>query len=114
MNANKMTVAQAAFLADQVERMFERAARQWVRGNNSGNPDTLKRCERKCDKLRRGAVSLLAPLHIEVDFPGLYPSFKVRGFDHHSALSAISAALEPQSNTGLVEAAKNAIELGDD
>ena len=89
-----MTIQQAVFLAQEAEKMFDRAAKVWVRGNNSGNPETLKRCEKRCDKLRRGAVSLLSPLDIEVDFPGLYPSFKVRGFEHHSTLSAISAALE--------------------
>jgi hypothetical protein len=39
---------------------------------------------------------MLTPFGIEVDYPGLAPSFKVRGFCHHTTESALSAALEPK------------------
>lgn len=89
-----MTVLQAKFLADQCDKLFNRAALAWERGNNSGNNEKLKRGYALCDKYRQEAIKLLAPLGIEVDFPGLYPSFKVNGFDHHHTLGAISAAIE--------------------
>ena len=63
-------------------------------GNNSGINATFVRCENKCSELRRKAEALLEPLGIQVDYPGLYPSFKVNGFEHYSAISAVSAALE--------------------
>jgi hypothetical protein len=90
----KMTVVQAAFLAKQADRLFNRAASAWVRGNNSGNSETLTRCETQCDKYRRRAEALLAPLEIVTDYPGLYPSFTVNGRAEYSTLNAVSAALE--------------------
>lgn len=89
-----LTVVQAKHLADEAERLFDKAAAAWVRGNNSGDQKLLERGDKQCDKLRRDAEKLLTPLGIVVDYPGLYPSFTVKGFDHHSTLSAISAALE--------------------
>lgn len=89
-----MTVQQAVFLAEKAEHLFNRAANAWINGNYSGDGAKLTRGEKQCDKLREQAEALLAPLKIEVDYPGLYPSFKVRGYEHHSVLSAISAALE--------------------
>jgi len=92
-----LTLLQAKCLADDADRLFERAAQAWVRGNNSGDSIMLARCDRRCDALRRQAESLLKPLGIVVDYPGLYPSFTVGGFGHHSTLSAVSAALEERS-----------------
>src|SRR3546814_2687039 len=43
---------------------------------------------------RSRAEALLTPLGIEVDYPGLYPSFTVNGYSYHSTESAVSAALE--------------------
>lgn len=95
MNTMKtLTVVQAKHLADEAERLFDKAAAAWVRGNNSGNTATMDRCNTQCDKLRRDAEKLLTPLGIVVDYPGLYPSFTVDGYGHHSTLSAVSAAME--------------------
>ena len=91
---SKLTVAQAVFLADKCESLFNRAARAWVNGNNSGNMTAMKRGDRRCAKLRKEAEQLLAPFGIIVDYPGLYPSFTVNGFEEHSTIHAISAALE--------------------
>ncbi len=90
----RLTLVQGKFLADQAERLFERAAQAWTAGNNSGKNEALVRYENKCSEYRRKAEALLEPLGIEVDYPGLYPSFKVNGFEHYSTISAVSAALE--------------------
>lgn len=89
-----MTIVQAKFLADRAQKLFDRAANAWCRGNNSGNNEYLHKCEKRCETLRSKAEALLKPLAIEVDYPGLYPSFKVKGFWHYSTISAVSAALE--------------------
>lgn len=94
----KMNVAQAVFLADTCDKLFERAEKAWVRGNNSASTDwgrrNLERCNTLCDRLRNDAEALLKPLGIAVDYPGLYPSFTVKGFAEHSTINAISAALD--------------------
>jgi hypothetical protein len=90
----KMTLMEATALVKRAENLFERAAQAWVRGNNSGNGAKLEAGEKRCDKLRGEAEELLKPLGIKCDYPGLYPSFSVKGFGHHSVLSAVSAALE--------------------
>lgn len=87
-----LTLAQAAFLAEKAERLFNRAATAWVRGNNSGDMATNTRCVIQCAKLRSEAEALLSPLGIEVDYPGLYPSFTVKGYAEYSVMNAISAA----------------------
>jgi len=97
----KLTVQQAVFLAEKCDKLFERAAQAWVRGNNSADvPGYYERMLKLQGKLHDEAEALLAPLKITVDYPGLYPSFTVNGFDHHDALSAISAALERPSARG--------------
>lgn len=103
----KLTVLQAKCLADDADRLFERAAQAWVNGNNSGDPRLLARGEKRCDMLRRQAEQLLKPLGIVVDYPGLYPSFTVGGFGHHSTLSAVSAAMESPSPTATAQAEGN-------
>lgn len=94
MRKVKMTVAQAVHLAATCDKLFSRAASAWVRGNNSGNCRTMERGNSLCDRLRRDAEALLKPLGIGVDYPGLYPSFMVKGYAEHSTLNAISAALD--------------------
>ena len=94
MNMHKMTVLQAKFLADKADDLFHKAALAWERGNNSGSCASLTRGKEQCAKLRNQAEALLKPLGIIVDYPGLYPSFTVRGFSEHTTLAAISAALE--------------------
>ncbi len=90
----KLTVIQAVFMAEKCDKLFEQAARAWVRGNDSGNDQTYKTALAKVQRLRDEAEALLAPLGIGIDYPGLYPSFKVNGFSEHTTLAAISAALE--------------------
>lgn len=94
MTATKMTLVEAVALVKRADALFERAAKAWVHGNNSGDSGKLATGERLCEAYRQEAVEILAPLRIAVDYPGLYPSFKVGGFDYHDTLSAVSAALE--------------------
>lgn len=89
----KMTVAQVVFMAARADKLFEQAARAWVRGDGSGNSKAYHKGLNKCERLRTEAEALLAPLGIETDYPGLYPSFKVNGRHEYSVINAISAAL---------------------
>jgi len=89
----KTTLNQLISTIENAERLFDQAAKAWVRGNNSGNTDTLSSCQDKTDRLRAEGEALLKPFGIECDYPGLYPSFKVNGYDEHSIQSAISAAV---------------------
>jgi hypothetical protein len=89
-----MTILQVNALIRKADKLFDSAARAWERGNNSGNNATMAACEARCETLRNEAEQLLKPLGIEVDYPGLYPSFTVNGFGYHTTESAVSAALE--------------------
>lgn len=89
-----MTLQQANALIERAESLFRRAALAWERGNNSGNSEALERGNKRCDAMRNEAEELLRPFGIAVDYPGLYPSFMVRGFSYHTTESAVSAALE--------------------
>lgn len=91
---NKLTVIQAVFLAEKADKLFRRAAYAWEYGQNSGDGKTMSRCDKLSTKLQKQAEALLKPLGIIVDYPGLYPSFTVKGFAEHSTLAAISAALD--------------------
>jgi hypothetical protein len=92
----KLTYLQTTALVKKADSLFNRAANAWIHGNNSGSNEIVKQDNAKCDRLRREAETLLKPLGIVVDYPGLYPSFTVRGYEYHSTASAVSAALEPK------------------
>jgi len=94
---SKATFLETKRLVRDADALFERAARAWVRGNNSGDSDVMRRCNKQCDDYRNKAEALLAPLGIAVDYPGLYPSFTVGGFGYHSTESAVSAALSEKA-----------------
>jgi len=81
-------------MIETADKLFRRAALALERGNNSGNSAALKRGEKQCDACRVRAEKLLEPLGIEVDYPGLYPSFMVKGHSCHTTESAVSLALE--------------------
>jgi len=85
---------QAHALIEQADKLFRRAALAWERCNNNASvPGAYANGMKQCDKLRSQAEALLAPLGIECDYPGLYPSFKVNGYDEHSTQNAVSSAL---------------------
>lgn len=89
-----MTLVQANATIDRADSLFQRAARAWERGNNSGNSDAYTRGIAQCGRLRDSADALLNPLGIKVDYLGLYPSFNVGPYCYHTTESAVSAALE--------------------
>lgn len=81
-----------AIVARGADHWFRHAAWTWERGNNSGNNRIREECDALCENYRARAEKIMTLFDVQVDYPGLYPSFKVNGFDHHSALSAIKAA----------------------
>lgn len=85
----KMTEDQAKAFATSVEYFFEKAAKTWELGNNSGHGATLTRCEAECEKLRDMGEALLAPFGITCDYPGLYPCFRWDGHDYHDVLGVV-------------------------
>ena len=89
----KTTLTQLVSVAGQAEKLFEKAAKAWETGNNSGNTERMTIYEKRCEDYRKLAEDLLAPFGITCDYPGLHPSFKVNGFGHHSVMSALSAAV---------------------
>ncbi len=91
---SKLTLVQAVRLIKDTEKLFDRAANAWTRGSNSGNGEKYKADQARCQKLRKEAEALLAPFGIACDYPGLYPSFRVYGYDHYTVLSALSEVLE--------------------
>lgn len=84
---------QVASLVERAEAHFSRAARYWVRGNNSGNADTLAGMEQAADRAQAKGCALMTALGIKTSFPGLYPSFEVNGFTQYTVQNAVLAAL---------------------
>jgi hypothetical protein len=76
-------------IVDRVERLMEKAAKAWEIGQNSGNSAIAKRENQKCDALRQKAAKLL-PTSVKVDFPGLYPRYRVGDRDCSSLAFALS------------------------
>jgi hypothetical protein len=89
----KTTLNQLIAAIDRAENYFGCAAKAWETGNNSGDSETMRRAEARCDRLRRQGEEVLAPFGIECDCPGLYPSFAVNGFTYHSVQSALDAVV---------------------
>lgn len=92
-STQSMTLLDAIRLIHDTDSLFRRAALAWERGSNSGDSAYLARCEKQCDSCRKRAEAKLKPLGITVDYPGLYPSFKVGGYSYNTTESAVSAAM---------------------
>jgi hypothetical protein len=88
-----MTYLEAKRLIKEANRLFKRAKSAWEAGNNSGDSKVMEKKDAAADRFRTRAEELLAPLGIKVDYPGLWPSFKVKGFSYHDTESAVSAAI---------------------
>jgi len=65
----------------KAKRLIEKGARAWERGNNSGSNEILTQQEAKSEKHYNDAEKLIKDVYpnIEIDYPGLYPSFKING-----------------------------------
>jgi hypothetical protein len=88
-------LAQIAALVKKAERHFKASAKVWVDRNNGGGMDEINDAKlehRERDQAEKGAA-LLAPLGIECEWPGLYPSFKVNGYAEHTTATAVCSAL---------------------
>lgn len=93
--AGLLKVAPAVALAP-VYRAFERAARAWDEGNNSGSPAGLRRGEIACEQARAEAEHVLRViLGIRCTYPGLYPVFALSdGSEEHDLDQAARRACE--------------------
>lgn len=86
----KLATDAPVIVAAAIESVFNRAAKCWVDGSNSGNSETYRQKCHACDLLRRDAEELLAVLgECEVDYPGLYPSFRVNGYSEYCVLGVL-------------------------
>ncbi len=97
---------QVRALIRRAEAKFRLSARAWEIGNNSGDSATLAAMTRRENRLAAEGAALLAPLGIACDWPGLYPSFKVNGYEEHSTENAILSALGKPRNWLRVEGAQ--------
>jgi hypothetical protein len=69
-------------VAIQLRRWFERAAKAWVDGNNSGSAKLLKAGDVECDRLRFQAERLLGIFGVWCRYPGLYPTYHTNKGGH--------------------------------
>lgn len=90
--------AEVSALIRRAIAYFNLSAKAWERGNNSGNAKTLAECTKEENRQAQNGEALLKPFGIEIDWPGLYPSFKVNGFSEHSTESAVLAAIGQPRN----------------
>lgn len=89
-----MTLSRAVALVSQADRLFDKAAKTWERGCNSGNSSEMKKAVAKQGDIHQEAEALLKPFGIRCTYPGLYPCFHVKGYQEHSTLNALSVALD--------------------
>lgn len=99
----RLTYAYLCAIETKAERHFEAAASAWVRGNNDGRefgPAFVAKMEKRCDSQRRKGEALLEPFGIDCDYPGLYPSFKVNGFNAYDVRGALNDAVRVTRRRG--------------
>lgn len=91
--------AHVAALIARADAMFEMSRRAWLKANDCGSDSKVYtlHTEREIRTANDGAA-LLAPLGISVEWPGLYPSFKVNGFEEHTTRAAVLAAVGQPRN----------------
>lgn len=92
---SKPDVAKLVRMADA---KFRLSAKAWEVGNNSGDPRVLEQQSAREQRLAGEGEAMLAPLGIKCDWPGLYPSFTVRGYTELSTLGAVLSALGKPRN----------------
>lgn len=69
----------------KAQRLFNKAANLWIEANNNSNADQ-KDLDAKRSKAMDKAEILVKEVYpnIEIDYPGLYPAFKLDGFSYYS------------------------------
>jgi hypothetical protein len=80
-----------AVVARKLDAIFKASAKSWENGNNSGDEALLVKGEDECERQRLKAEDVLSIFGIETDYPGLYPSFKLNGYNYHSTESVLRA-----------------------
>ena len=78
-------------ILNQCNKLFDRAARAWERGNNSGDNAYMIRSKLNQNHLHRKAEKLLDPLGIDCSYPGLYPCFYFNEYQYHDLASVLDA-----------------------
>ena len=77
-----------------LENLAHESAQAWVRGNNSGDSETMRIAERESNRLGLAIERVMGLLSVSVNWPGLYPSFRVHGYPELSFAAAIKAAIK--------------------
>lgn len=90
--------AHVAKLVRMAESAFTLAAKAGETGNNSGDNETMRLMNHRCDRKRAEAEAMLAPLGIKCSYPGLYPAFEVGGCTEYTVEAAVVAALKLPRN----------------
>ena len=69
----------------KAQRLFNRAANLWVKSNNDSALN-WEEMEAKRENAMDRAEALVKEVYptIEIDYPGLYPAFKLNGFNFYS------------------------------
>jgi len=71
---------------NKAKRLINKGAKLWEDGNNSGNSETLAQKEKESQAAYDKAETLIKEVYpsIEIDYPGLYPSYKLNGYNFYS------------------------------
>jgi len=88
---NSWAINNPCYLAPVIVAWFNKAAKAWEDGNNSGCSETLNQKEAECERIRTQAESILNLFHVETDYPGLYPAFKYKHVDYYSVESLMKS-----------------------
>lgn len=93
MTLDPQSKPQVRKLIEMADAKFRLSAKAWIDGNNSGDSETLAAATKRERRLAREGAALVEPLGIKCDWPGLYPSFTVKGYGEHTTQAAVLAAL---------------------
>lgn len=77
-----------------IEKLAERSAKAWERGNNSGDPSYDASCNETANLWSDVICRLCQLFDISADWNNGVPSFTVKGHCYHDALSAIRASVQ--------------------
>jgi hypothetical protein len=88
-----------ASLIQRADAYFTLSRKAWLRANKcGGNAEKYQALCAEEQATADNGAALLAPLGVKVDWPGLYPSFTVKGYGEHTTKAAVLAALDHPLN----------------
>lgn len=96
--------AQVVSLIRKASAWFKLSAQAWEEGNNSGSNAIVVKCEKESQRCATNGESLLSPLGIKCDWPGLHPSFQISGHHEYDTRCAVLVALGHERNWILPDA----------